>query len=130
MKRMIFPILFLLVLSGCRTVQPVQPVEVTKTHNEVSWVHDSIYLERFHKILTQGDTVYIHDSIYKSVVVESRDTIHDSIPKIVEVPIIVEKEKELSGNQQFLIRSGIIAWIIIACVILSIIGIVIYKFFK
>lgn len=112
------------ILYGCRTTRQaveVVPRVIHDTH--IEYVHDSIWQDRWHDRWLSGDTVFMHDSIYIEKWRTKRDTIKsvDSIPYVVEVEVPVEVEKQLSGNQVFLIRSGVALWIVLAVVLLGVI---------
>lgn len=91
------------------------------------YVHDSIYIDRWHKEYVKGDTVHVHDSIdrwrYKYVY------IHDSIDnsRIDTIYQTVQVEKPY---KQFLVNSGIALWIIIILIILAIAAGLFIKFAK
>lgn len=128
-------LLCLLAGYGCKTKAIAVPVKQTHNVNNDSieklYIHDSIYIDRWHKQEQKGDTFIIHDSIlyYKYKLIHDsiyvRLEVHDTIPSD---PVIIEKP--LTDNQIFLQRSGIALWILVAFLILAaIIGIVI-KFAK
>ena len=117
-------------LASCKTIKQVNVPEVhTRTNDSIrkEYVHDSIYIDRWHTTTIKGDTVIIHDSIdrwYEKLVF-----VHDSIDnsRIDTISKIVEIEKPQSV---FLRNSGIALWVIIALIISgAIVGIVI-KFAK
>lgn len=125
-KHIVF-ILFALLVS-CRTIQPL-----VGTHNEQSdsirteYRIDSVYVDRWHTIWKQGDTVYIHDSI------DRWRTRHDSIyaykyintTDTITNTVYVEDE-----HGAFWKGSGIAFWILIGIIVLGIaIGLII-KFAK
>ena len=121
-------IICLLCITGCKT-QPCIPLPSSGTHDHDSlrteYVHDSISVDRWHTIVTKGDTVYIHDSIYyykwkmkhDSIRVENTDTIYQTVT--------VEKQ----GNV-FLRNSGIALWVLIGMFVLGVIIGIIIKFAK
>ena len=125
-KHIIF-ILFALLVS-CRTIQPV-----VGTHNEqsdsirVEYRHDSIYVDRYHTIWKQGDTVYIRDSI------DRWRTRHDSIyayKYINTTDTIYQKVEVEAEGAAFWKGSGIAFWILLGMLVLGItIGLII-KFAK
>ena len=109
-------------LSGCRDTKYIT-VPVHDTTYTVREVHDSTYIDRWHTRTLNGDTVYVHDSIYESHVEWKHDTLKVVEEKPVEVPMVKEVEKELSWLQQTLIYIG---W----AVIVYLIGKLVLKFIK
>ena len=109
-------------LSGCRDTKYIT-VPVHDTTYTVREVHDSIYIDRWHTRTLNGDTVYVHDSIYESHVEWKHDTLKVVEEKPVEVPVVMEVEKKLSWLQQTLIYIG---W----AVIVYLIGKLVLKFIK
>ena len=125
-KHIIFILLALLV--SCRTIP--KPVNA---HNEQSdsirteYRIDSVYVDRYHTIWKQGDTVYIHDSI------DRWRTRHDSIyayKYINTTDTIYQKVEVEAQGAAFWKGSGIAFWILIGIIVLGIaIGLII-KFAK
>ena len=109
-------------LSSCRDTKYIT-VPVHDTTYTVREVHDSTYIDRWHTRTLNGDTVYVHDSIYESHVEWKHDTLKVVEEKPVEVPMVKEMEKELSWLQQTLIYIG---W----AVIVYLIGKLVLKFIK
>ena len=109
-------------LSGCSDTKYIT-VPVHDTTYTVREVHDSTYIDRWHTRTLNGDTVYVHDSIYESHVEWKHDTLKVVEEKPVEVPMVKEVEKELSWLQQTLIYIG---W----AVIVYLIGKLVLKFIK
>lgn len=125
-KHIVFILLALLV--SCRTIQPV-----VGTHNEQSdslrteYRIDSVYVDRYHTIWKQGDTVYIHDSI------DRWRTRHDSIyayKYINTTDTIVQTVEIEKQGAAFWRGSGIAFWVLLGMLVLGItIGLII-KFAK
>ena len=118
------------ICSGCKTIKPVAVPEVhTLTNDSIrkEYVHDSIYIDRWHTVTIKGDTIIIHDSIDRWH--EKLMFIHDSIDnsRIDTISKIVEIEKPQSV---FLRNSGIALWVIIALIITGIIIGIVIKFAK
>lgn len=103
----------------------VHTTDNDETHTE--YVHDTAYIDRWHKEYVKGDTVHVHDSIdrwrYKYVYV------HDSIDnsRIDTIYQTVQVEKPY---KQFLVNSGIALWIIIILIVLAIVAGLFIKFAK
>jgi len=119
-----------IICSGCKTIKPVVAPEVhARTNDSIrkEYVHDSIYIDRWHTVTIKGDTVIIHDSIDRWR--EKLVFIHDSIDnsRIDTIPQIVEIEKPQS---MFLRNSGIALWVIIALIVAGIIVGIVIKFAK
>ena len=120
-------VLFALLVS-CRTIQPAVG---THTHNEDSvrteYRIDSFYVDRWHTIWKQGDTVFIHDSI------DRWRTRHDSIwayKYINTTDTIVQTVEVEKQGAAFWKGSGIAFWVLLGMLVLGItIGLII-KFAK
>ena len=123
----VFGLFFVVVAgTGCRSLVPVSPTESNRRDSirtEIVYQHDSIFTDRWHTIIQKGDTIFKIDSIYVADIrwLEKHDTTRivssDTITNVVEV------EKELTGGQVFMIRSGWALWVILAVVLIA--GIVI-----
>lgn len=120
--------IILLAMVSCRAqYTPTLPEQ--NTHNRdsvrIEYRHDSIYTDRWHTQYVKGDTVYIHDSIWRDRFQKIHDTtrIHhtDTIYQPVEVPVVQEVDRS-----PFLRNSGIALWLIVALFVISVIlGIII-----
>ena len=124
-------IVLAIVCSGCKTPCPCAAAGTNTQHSETNdsvhteYVHDSIYIDRWHKEYVKGDTVFVRDSVFRdrwhykqlhdSIYIASVDTITNTIT--------VEVEKKGSA---FWRGSGIALWVLIGCMVLGvIIGIII-----
>ena len=117
--------LCLLAGYGCKTQTVVVPVK--QTHSETNdstqkeYIHDSIYIDRWHTIEKRGDTTILHDSIFfyrykfihDSIYIQKE--IRDTVPSD---PVIIEKP--LTNNQIFLQRCGIAFWVLLVIFIIVI----------
>lgn len=96
MKRLVFVILTILMLSACRTTTRIVevPVEVIKKEYIYDTKIDSIYIRDSVDRWQKGDTLYITKWHTKFKYINKVDTLikTDSIPKIV----LVEKEVEVN----------------------------------
>nr|DAK53135.1 MAG TPA: Prokaryotic membrane lipoprotein lipid attachment site [Crassvirales sp.] len=96
MKRLVFVILTILMLSACRTTTRIVevPVEVIKKEYIYDTKIDSVYIRDSVDRWQKGDTLYITKWHTKFKYINKVDTIikTDSIPKIVSV----EKEVEVN----------------------------------
>lgn len=97
MKRGLTPLVVLLAsticLTSCRTVRVVEqvPVDVHDTTYVTKTLHDSTYIDRWHTIYQQSDTVYIRDSI--SVIKYS--LIADTAFRYVEKPVTITRTERV-----------------------------------
>lgn len=122
--------MILLAFVGCKGAQlPILPNASEKTHDSIrtEYVHDSVYIDRWHREITKGDTIYIHDSIdrWRNKYVYIHDSIDNS--RIDTIYKAVEIEKKGSA---FLRNSGIALWVIIGLILLAVIGGIFVKFAK
>ena len=117
-------------LSSCKTVQPTV---LTNQHSEkndsirTEYVHDSVYVDRWHKEYVKGDTIYIHDSIWRDR--WKFQQIHDSI-YIQQSDTIYKTVEVVKPQSAFLKNSGIALWVIIALLIVAVIVGIILKIKK
>ena len=106
------------ILTSCKS-QATLPV--TDYHGRDSirteYVHDSIYIDKYHNVYTKGDTVYQFDSIY--LYVAKHDTVTSNIALIDTIYKRDVVEKPLTNRQIFLQRSGIALWIILTFAVLA-----------
>ena len=115
---------------GCKSQQlPTLPNSSDRSHDSIrtEYVHDSVYIDRWHKEIQKGDTFYIHDSIdrWRNKYVYIYDSIDNS--RIDTIYKAVEIEKKGSA---FLRNSGIALWVIIALIIAGVVIGIILKFAK
>ncbi len=104
-----------LLFTGCKCLkQTVEvPVYIHDTTKTVKEVHDSTYIDRWHTIYQNGDTVRIRDSIVMYKYLIKTDTAY----KYVEVPVTttvtetVEVKRPLSWWQKTFIWVGVISLI-------------------
>lgn len=104
------------VCLGCspKVLPSLQP-NTDSTHVHYQTLYDSIWVDRWHVIKEQGDTIYVHDSIFieKWREKHTHDTIcvRDSIAYPVEV---VKEVRKRNGYDRFTARGF---WIMIALAI-------------
>lgn len=107
-------------LAGCAYTKPIAASHYRDSARvEKIYVRDSVFVDRWHIIFRNGDTIYRRDSIVKNLwhVKEVHDTL-----KIVNNDTITIREtieKPLSGGRKFLIGSGVAAWVIIGIVFIA-----------
>lgn len=113
--------------SGCKSPQlPTLPTNVhSRDSIQKEYVHDSIYIDRWHKEYTKGDTVFIHDSIFRDRWKYKHDSIYISKIDTIHNQIIVEKK-----GSAFLRNSGIALWVLVGLILLAVIIGIILKFAK
>ena len=117
------------VSCGSQNVVASSAHERTQDSVRIEYKHDSIYIDRYHHIYAQGDTVYIYDSIWRdrwhtinkhdSIYINNTDTIYQTSTVEVEKP-----------GSTFLRNSGIVLWVLIAIFILTVIIGIILRFVK
>lgn len=107
-------------LAGCKDTKPIAASHYRDSARvEKVYVLDSVYVDRWHIIFQNGDTICRHDSIVKYIwrVKEVLDTL-----KIVNNDTITIREtieKPLSGGTKFLIGSGVAALVIVGIVFIA-----------
>ena len=129
MKKLVFIMLAILMLSACRTTTKIVEVPVKVVKKE--YIHDtkidSIYIRDSIDRWQKGDTLYITKWHTKFKYINKVDTIvkTDSIPKIV--PVVKEVEvNHIYWWQKSLMYIGVLVVIIL----LSIIGFKLYKLIR
>lgn len=109
---------------GCKSWQKVVevPVYIHDTAYTVKELHDSTYIDRWHTIYQNGDTVRMRDSIVMYRYLIKTDTAY----KVVEKPVIVSKtetvevKRPLNWWQKTFIGIGVVSLLIL-------LGIVVWK---
>ena len=105
----ILPVIFVLLLFSCKTRYVTQTVEVPVIHVEtrVDTVRDSVERHDSVTVYTKGDTVFSEKFRYMTKWKERVKIVTntDTLTKIVDRPVPVYVEKELSKWQK--IRMGI-----------------------
>lgn len=124
-----------LVFTACSATKQVAKLPdtlptVTRQSADTRHMVDSIYVDRWHIIEQKGDTVYQRDSIDRWHVTTITDSIIriDSVPYPVQLPPDTIYQNELTGQQQFLLRSGRALWAILALLALAVVIGIITKF--
>lgn len=103
----------LVCLCGCKTTGVVErvPVYVHDTTELVREVHDSTYIDRWHTVYVEGDTVVVRDSVVLMRWRERTDTAY----VYVEKPVEVEREVAVVAEDRFWTRKRIVGMIIAVC---------------
>ena len=108
----------ILAFVGCKAPGVTSGGMHRQAHDSVrtEYIHDSVYVDRWHKQYVKGDTVYIHDSIdrWRDRKVYIHDSIDNSRIDTVYQPIEVEKK-----GSAFLHGSGIAFWVLIAIITIA-----------
>ena len=111
-------------LAGCMGVK--QTVEVPVYIHDTSFVtkeiHDSTYIDKWHTIFINGDTVRLHDSI----VVYRYKLKTDTAYKYIEKPVIVSKTETVEVKKPLSWWQKTFVWIGVLCLI----GIVLWLVWK
>lgn len=115
---------------GCKSQQlPTLPNSSDRSHDSIrtEYVHDSVYIDRWHKEIQKGDTIWIHDSIdrWRNKYVYIHDSIDNSRTDTIYQTVEVKKK-----GSAFLRNSGIALWVIIALIIAGVVIGIILKFAK
>ncbi len=117
MKKLILTILLTVLFSACATRVIEVPIHTTNTEIEFydRLVRDSVYIHDSVFIKHKNDTIWMerYKTLYKEKVVRDSVYLRDSIR--VEVPIIVEVEKEISFFDR--VKYGIYALLLILLII-------------
>lgn len=113
---MVTIVMLLALLSSCGTTKYI-PIETIKTEKSTLYERDSIYIDRL--IEKHGDTTYITRYEYRLKLKTDSFIKIDSIPHLVEVPVVVNR---LNGIQRFSIWGF---WIVVI-ILLGYIGIRIF----
>lgn len=118
------------VLTACKTPQlPTLPNSSDRSRDSVrtEYVHDSVYIDRWHTQYMKGDTCYIHDSIdrWRNKYVYIHDSIDNSRTDTIYQKVEIEKK-----GSAFLRNSGIALWVLIALFVIAVIIGIVLKFAK
>ena len=117
----------LLAFAGCKQQQlPILPTNYAQRDSvRIEIQHDSVYIDRCHSIYTKGDTVYIHDSIFRDRWKYKHDSIYFASTDTIYQQVVVEKT-----GSQFLRNSGIALWVLLGLLLLAVIVGIVLKFAK
>ena len=122
-------IMIILAFVSCKGTQlPTLPTNTHKdSHDSIrtEYVHDSVYIDRWHTQYMKGDTCYIHDSIdrWRNKYVYIHDSICNSRIDTVYQKVEIEKK-----GSAFLRNSGIALWVLIALFVIAVIIGIVLKF--
>lgn len=111
-----------LLVAGCKTTHDIVevPVYVHDTVNTYHNIYDSIYIDKWHTVYVNGDTVRLADSVVLYRYKTRTDTIYKYIEKPVEVikEVIKEVEKPLAGWKRLLMWLGVAGIVCFVCVLI------------
>lgn len=122
LKRLL--IFIVLCSCGCKTLPPpILNTQRDSTHTRTELRVDTFWRDRWHTEKTNGDTVFIHDSVYLEKI-KYRDrvdsvVVRDSIPYPVEVP---KKVRVRNGYDKFTARGF---WVYTAIVLAALIFLIV-----
>lgn len=97
-------------MASCRTAEVVveRPVPVHDTIIQTQTLRDSVYIDQWHEVVRQGDTVYDTKIINRY----QEKVTHDTIKEVQELPVevvrteTVERERELTALERLLMWVG------------------------
>lgn len=116
--------------AGCKAYYPTTSTTDKRDSICKVYVHDSIYVDRWRTKELKGDTVYLHDSIIRTLY--QKIVQHDSvyINKCDTLYQVREVQAATKAGSTFLRNSGIALWVILSLLLLSVIAGIILKFAK
>ena len=117
--------LLILCMVGCKTTAPAIPTSHERDSVRTEYVHDSVYIDRWHTEYQRGDTVFVRDSIWRDRWHNKHDSIY--ISNTDTITVIQEVVKPASA---FWKGSGIAFWILLGLVVLGIVVGIIIKIAK
>lgn len=120
----------LVCMASCRAYYPTTTSTSTARDSiRTLYLHDSIYIERWHSKATAGDTIILHDSIIRTQYQKVAQ--HDSI--YINRCDTIYQTREVQVQQKsstFLRNSGIALWCILGVLLLAVIAGIVIKFAK
>ena len=117
--RKILIIVGIIMLCGCEATRVVEqvPVYVHDTTAVVREVYDSIYVDRWHAVYVEGDTVVVRDSVEIVRWKERKDTVYVEREKPVVTMRTVEVEREISWLERAMMIAVVISLLVGTCLI-------------
>lgn len=117
-------------MASCRAYYPSTTCSITNRDSiRTLFVHDSIYIDRWHSKEVAGDTIILHDSITRTIYKQVAQ--HDSV--FINRCDTIYQTREIQvqkKNSTFLRNSGIALWCILALLLLAVIAGIVIKFAK
>lgn len=106
--RIIWGVIFLFIVYGCRTKEIYVPIESVKTEYQDRVIRDSIYLQDSIFLKIKGDTVYLekYKTLYKNRYLRDSIFVQDTICVSYPVDKIIEVNR-LYWYQKFLVWIGV-----------------------
>lgn len=71
-------------LSACKSVKPVIVHDTISNQvvvKDIQWKYDSVYIDRWHEKIKNGDTILIHDSVWAYKLYTCHDTLVDTVTR-------------------------------------------------
>ena len=120
-------IVFSFLFTGCKTVKETieVPVYIHDTTAVVKEVHDSTYIDKWHTIYINGDTVRVKDSVvlFRWRVKTDTAYIYSEKPVIVTQTETVEVERPLRWWQKMFMYMGLVG-------LMALIGWIVLKIYR
>lgn len=117
-------------MASCRAYYPATTSTSTNRDSiRTLFVHDSIYIDRWHSKEIAGDTIILHDSITRTIYKQVAQ--HDSV--FINRCDTIYQTREIQVQKKsstFLRNSGIALWCILALLLLAVIAGIVIKFAK
>ena len=104
--------------KSVRTIEVEKPVYIHDTTEVRTKILDSIFVDRYHEVYSSSDTVFVRDSISLVRYKIEKDTVYAYSEKPIEITKEVFVEKDHSGIEKFLMIFGVLALLVILCVML------------
>lgn len=88
LRYILYSLILMLFVTSCKTSKTIESVHDTLYINnktiDYKYLHDSIYIDRWHNVYTKGDTIFMTDSVVKYKYVINNDTLicTDTIYKV------------------------------------------------
>lgn len=78
LRYILYSLILMLFVTSCKTSKTIESVHDTLYINnktiDYKYLHDSIYIDRWHNVYTKGDTIFMTDSVVKYKYVINNDT--------------------------------------------------------
>ena len=104
--------------KSVRTIEVEKPVYIHDTTEVRTQILDSIFVDKYHEVSISSDTVFIRDSISLVRYKIEKDTVYAYSEQPIEITKEVFVEKDHSGIEKFLMFFGVLALLVILCVML------------
>ena len=108
----------LLCFIGCKCPCVATGGTHSETHDSIhtEYKHDSIYIDRWHKEIVKGDTVFVKDSVWRDRwhYINRHDSVYFNLTDTIVQTIEVEKK-----GSAFWKGSGIALWCLLGAMVLA-----------